>query len=288
MLPVREVRPYPLERPPWVVWALVAINVAAFFWELNLVAAEGKGSLLAWAFTPHTLSTAPVVAGITILTSMFLHGGWMHLLGNLWFLWIFGPSVESALGSRRFGALYLGAGLAAALTQAAFDPLGMTPMLGASGAIGGVLAAYVSLHPQRRIDTLFFIFVLPIPALFFVLEWFVMNLFRGLGALSVAQTGGVAWWAHVGGFVAGLLLVRLLFPHGRHAQRAAAPRPTRPRDVEVVGADGTRYLVQTFHRPAGPERELHLGRDLGRDEHDESDVEAPRGMPYGGRAWPRH
>lgn len=264
MLPVREVRPHPLSRPPLVVWAIVALNVLSFFWELNLVAAEGKRSLLEWAFTPYTLTTAPLAAAITIFTSMFLHGGWMHLLGNLWFLWIFGPSVEDALGSRRFGLLYLAGGVAAALAQAAFDPLGTTPMLGASGAIGGVLAAYVSLHPRRSIDTLFFVFVVPIPALFFVLEWFVMNLFRGLGALTVADTGGVAWWAHVGGFVAGLILVRLLFPHRRNEPPRQLPRP---RDVEVFGPDGARYTVRTYHVRG------------------EDDDQPPR-MPYGTRAWP--
>ena len=268
MLPVREVRPTPLRRTPLVVWALVVLNVVSFLWELNLVAAEGRRSLLDWAFVPHTLWSAPLAAAITIFTSMFLHGGWMHLLGNLWFLWIFGPSVEDTLGARRFAALYLGAGVAAALAQAAFDPSGMTPMLGASGAIGGVLAAYVSLHPRRRIDTLFFIFVLPIPALFFVLEWFVMNLFRGLGALTVAQTGGVAWWAHVGGFLAGLLLVRFLFPQ-KPAERARPTLPAR-RDVEVIGSDGQRYAVRTFH----------VSQDVSQDDEDE-----PR-MPYGTRAWP--
>jgi len=264
MLPVREVRPRPLSRPPVVVYALVALNLVSFIWELGLVATEGKRSLLDWAFTPHTLSTAPLAAAITIFTSMFLHGGWMHLLGNLWFLWIFGPSVEDVLGPRRFGALYLAGGVAAALAQAMFDPLGTTPMLGASGAIGGVLAAYVSLYPGRRIDTLFFVFVLPIPALFFVLEWFVMNLFRGLGALSVAQAGGVAWWAHVGGFIAGLLLVRLLFPRNPSTPRVVPPRP---RDVEVFGPRGERYTARTF-QPS------------------DVDEAAPRRMPYGDGAWP--
>jgi membrane associated rhomboid family serine protease len=156
--------------------------------------------------------------------------------------------------------------VAAALAQAAFDPLGTTAMLGASGAIGGVLAAYVSLHPGRRIDTLFFVFVLPIPALFFVLEWFVMNLFRGLGTLAVAEAGGVAWWAHVGGFVAGLLLVRLLFPREQAQHSVAA----RAREVEVFGPHGERYTVRNF-RSAPP---------------DELDEVARRRMPYGDEAWP--
>jgi membrane associated rhomboid family serine protease len=278
MLPLREVRPRPLLRSPAVVYAFILANLAAFLWELGLVAAEGKGALLDWAFTPQSLSTAPLAAVVTIFTSMFLHGGWLHLLGNLWFLWIFGPSVAEAVGARRFAALYLGSGVAAALAQAAFDPVGLTPMLGASGAIGGVLAAYVSLYPRRRIDTLFFLFVLPIPALFFVLEWFAMNLLRGLGSLAGAQSGGVAWWAHVGGFLAGLLLVRLLFPRARPTRRHAPPRP---REVEVVGADGTRYAVRTLTVDA-----LAAARRGVRGGLHDGGVEPPSGMPYVGRAWP--
>lgn len=261
-----------------MVLALVLANVLAFFWELGLVAAEGRRALLEWAFVPISLSLAPVAAAITIFTSMFLHGGWMHLLGNLWFLWIFGPSVEAELGAKRFAALYLAGGAVAALAQAAFDPMGTIPMLGASGAIGAVLAAYVSLHPTRRIDTLFFIFVIPIPALFFVLEWFAMNLLRGLGSLSVASSleraGGVAWWAHIGGFLGGLVLVRLLFPRAQ-PRPALGPR----REVEVRGPSGEIYPVQTFHVRAPHD-------DDDRSEARVEDRVDPRRMSYGGGPWP--
>ncbi len=237
MLPVREVRPRPLVRPPWVVLALVAANLAVFLGELSTVAAEGSAAVLEHAFVPRLLLVDPGRGLATIFTSMFLHGGWAHLLGNLWFLWIFGPSVEEALGSRRFGALYLLGGVGAALAQAAVDPFSPIPMLGASGAIGAVLAAYVSLYPLRRVLSLAFVFFLEIPELFFVLEWFVINLFRGIGALDGA-TGGVAWWAHVGGFLAGLVLVRALFPR----------EPEKPRfEIEVRGPRGERYSVRTFH-----------------------------------------
>lgn len=247
MLPLREVRPRPLARAPWIVLALVAANVAAFVWELG----QPARSVLDWAFVPRALQLAPVWGVLTIFSSMFLHGGWMHLLGNLWFLWIFGPSVEEALGSRRFGLLYLASGVAAALAQAFFDPTGRLPMLGASGAIGGVLAAYVSLHPFRRIDTLAFILVWPIPALFFVVEWFAINLLRGIGALEIGRGDGTAWWAHVGGFLAGIVLVRLLFPHRREVEEA--PRAL-PGDVQVRGPDGRVYAVRT-QRPSDPEQE---------------------------------
>jgi len=245
MLPIRELRPEPLARPAVVVRAELWANVAAFAVQVLVPA-----TTLGLAFVPRALQQDPAFSLVTILTSMFLHGGFLHLLGNLWFLFIFGPSIESALGARRFAALYLLSGIGAALAQAALNPLAHVPMLGASGAISGVLAAYVSLFPRRRIDTLAFVFVLPIPALFFVLEWFAINLLRGVGSLQ-GPSGGVAWWAHIGGFLAGLVLVRVLFP-------AAAPRPA-PREVEVRGPNGERYPVTTFNprdsaepRNAGP------------------------------------
>jgi membrane associated rhomboid family serine protease len=230
---------------PLVVVALLLANLVAFLWELTVPARAA----MELAYVPRMIAIDPFVAITTVCTSMFLHGGWVHLLGNLLFLWIFGPSVEEALGAKRFGALYLLSGVAAAAGQTLLAPSAAVPMLGASGAISGVLAAYVSLHPMRRIDTVLFFFIWPIPALFFVVEWFAMHLFRGLGALGFAQDG-VAWWAHIGGFLAGLVLVRLLFP------RQAPAEPPRP-EVLVRGADGTTYEVRTY-LPAGrsPDREL--------------------------------
>jgi membrane associated rhomboid family serine protease len=241
MLPIRELRPEPLARPPTVVRAVVWANVAAFLLQLALPSIT-RG----YAFVPRTLEFDPAFSFVTILTSMFLHAGFWHLLGNLWFLWIFGPSIEATLGSRRFALMYLLSGIGAALAQTALGPAANLPMLGASGAISGVLAAYVSLFPRRRIDTLAFIFVLPIPALFFVVEWFAMNLLSGIGSLA-GTGGGVAWWAHIGGFLTGLVLVRVLFP-------GSAPplRPNvLPREVEVRGPNGERYVVTTLNPRRG-------------------------------------
>lgn len=216
--------------------ALIAINVAVFLYQLF------GGEFMHLTFVPRMLEIDPARGGLTIATSMFLHAGWMHLLGNLLFLHVFGPSVESTLGPRRFVALYALAGIGAALGQALVAPASHIPMLGASGAISGVLAAYVSLFPRRRIDTLVLFFILPIPALFFVVEWFLMNLLRGMGALAGAGAGGVAWWAHIGGFVAGLVLVRVLFPR-------KAPPPLPPKwEVEVRGPHGERYSSYTYPR----------------------------------------
>lgn len=236
MLPIRELRERPLTHPASVVSTLIVLNAVVFLIELLGFA------FMPWAFVPRTLQVDPAYGALTIVTSMFLHGGWMHLLGNVWFLHIFGPSVEAALGSRRFAVLYLLGGVCAAFAQMLIDPLSRVPMLGASGAISAVLAAYVSLFPRRKIATLALIFVLPISALFFVVEWFVINLFRGMGSLAGSAGGGVAWWAHIGGFVAGLVLVRALFP------RAPAPKPLPEWDVVVRGPHGERYSSYTYER----------------------------------------
>ena len=145
----------------------------------------------------------------TIVTSMFLHGSIMHLVGNMLYLWIFGDNVEEAMGRIPFLVFYLLCGAAAAATQIAIDPSSTIPMLGASGAIAGVLAAYFVLFPQSRILTLvpifFFLRLITVPAVFFLGFWFALQLISGAGALG--DSGGVAWWAHIGGFVAGAFLV---------------------------------------------------------------------------------
>lgn len=261
MLPLREVRDRTLaRRPAFAVWAIVIANVVAFIVEQAMVAAGDVTFPLEFGLVPRAFANGFVGHGLlTVFTSMFLHAGWFHLIGNLWFLLVFGPSVEDALGHARFGALYLVGGVAAAIAQVAFDPMSPLPMLGASGAIGAVLAAYVSLFPFRRVTTMVPIVVvpliLPIPALVFVVEWFVINLFQGIGALGFAPhaSGGVAWWAHIGGFLSGLLLVRVLFPHhdqGDDAMPAhddARPdRLDRRGEVEVRGLDGARYSTTTW------------------------------------------
>jgi membrane associated rhomboid family serine protease len=219
--------------PAVVVGSLVVANIAAFVYEMALIEAGDDELTLQWGLVPRVLTRLDPRHGVeTIFTSMFLHGGWAHVLGNLWFLWIFGRSVERNLGSLRFLALYLLSGIAAAVVQVAVDPLSRAPMIGASGAIAGVLSAYVSLYPWRRIRTLVPIFIFPmifsIPAFVIVFEWFVLNLYQGLGALHVRAhaQGGTAWWAHVGGFVAGLVLVRLLFPESPPPTPRVPARPS--------------------------------------------------------------
>ncbi len=146
----------------------------------------------------------------TLVTSMFLHGGWMHLLGNLWFLWIFGDNVEDAMGHVRFAVFYLACGLVAAVAQIASNPDSGVPMVGASGAIGGVMGAYVMLYPRVHVHLFvflgFFVTTVAVPAVLMLGYWFVLQLFGGFGSLG-SEGGGTAFWAHVGGFAAGIVLV---------------------------------------------------------------------------------
>jgi membrane associated rhomboid family serine protease len=152
-----------------------------------------------------------VPAVMTPVTAMFLHGGWMHLIGNMLYLWIFGNNVEDAMGHGRFIAFYAVCGLAAAAAQAALDPASRIPMIGASGAIAGVLGAYALLYPRAKVLVLIPIFVIfttvRLPALWVLGGWFVLQLING--ALADPAGGGVAWWAHIGGFAAGLALIWL-------------------------------------------------------------------------------
>lgn len=149
----------------------------------------------------------------TPLTSMFMHGGWFHLIGNLWFLWVFGDNVEDSMGSVRFLIFYLLCGLAAAAAQVATDLQSAIPMVGASGAIGGVMGAYALLFPRVRVQTLivlgFYITTIAIPAVYMLGYWFVLQLLGGLPALAGPSQGGVAFWAHIGGFAAGVALCHL-------------------------------------------------------------------------------
>ena len=222
MLPIRD--RLPTRRAPIVNYLLIALNVLAFMGERAVIAVgvPPQRLLLAWGLVPAHLVASPVDAGVTVLSSMFMHdpSGWLHIGGNMLFLWIFGDNVEDALGHARYLGFYLLAGLAAAAAQVLVDPSATMPMVGASGAIAGVLAAYGSLYPRAPITVLnpvpllwlFFGLFFELPAWVVILEFFLVNLWNGLGAATSASSGGVAFFAHLGGFVAGLFLVRLLLP----------------------------------------------------------------------------
>jgi membrane associated rhomboid family serine protease len=217
MIPLRSTER--VQSTTFVVGILIALNVLIFLYQFQM----GDAVTLfdeRWGIVPDAVSGNL----ITLLTSMFLHGGWLHLLGNMLFLWVFGRNVEDVIGGGRFLALYLCCGLAAAILQVVTNPYSRVPTIGASGAIAGVMGAYLIKFPRSRIVTLVFIIVfvttVEIPAWIMLLWWFVIQLFSGLGSLANTNYsgGGIAWFAHVGGFVTGMLLIRA-FPVKRRQWR---------------------------------------------------------------------
>jgi membrane associated rhomboid family serine protease len=212
MIPLKSTEP--VYSAAKVTASLIAINLAVFFYQLSLPSYELNRFVEQWGIVPDRLHLE------SLITSMFLHGGWMHILGNMLFLWVFGRNVEDLIGGGRFLVFYLLCGLAAALIQVVTNFYSPVPTIGASGAISGVMGAYLIKFPRARIVTLvfivFFVTTLDIPSALLLLFWFGMQFLNGLG--SLAQTdytgGGVAWFAHVGGFVAGMLLIRA-FPQKR-------------------------------------------------------------------------
>ena len=227
MFPIRDDNPHFLT--PYVTYGLIGLNVLAWVLlqgfgmepalsssvcRLGLIPADVLQTAPAGTNFPLSPDTVCTLTGDgsswhTVLTSMFMHGGWMHLIGNMWFLWIFGNNVEDAMGHVRFFIFYLVCGIAAAALQTAFDPHSIIPMVGASGAIGGVMGAYVMLYPRVHVHLLiflgFYVNTFAVPAYFMLGYWFLVQFVSGSAAIG-AQGGGVAFWAHVGGFVAGALL----------------------------------------------------------------------------------
>src|SRR3989442_8533375 len=193
MLPLRD--NVPSATRPTVTWAIIAVNLLVFLWELS------TPDVLAFALVPARFSADPAANAVTILTSMFLHGGWAHVLGNMLYLWIFGDNVEDRLGHGRYLLLYLAGGAAAALAQVAIAPDSRIPMLGASGAIASVLGAYIVLYPRASVYTWVPIFlgIVRIPAVVWLGLWFGLQLLSGVASLGAQQSGGVAFFAHGGG-----------------------------------------------------------------------------------------
>jgi len=192
---------------PLVTYALIALNVLFFFVELT----GGDAFIEKWAFVPSRFLANPVSESLTLFTSMFMHAGWVHLGGNMLYLWIFGDNVEDRFGHIQFTIFYLLCGLAATFAQLAFSLGSNVPNLGASGAIAGVLGAYILLFPKGRVRVLQGQQVIQVPALIVIGLWIVLQLFSGIGSVAnITQTGGVAYMAHIGGFLAGFVLTFLL------------------------------------------------------------------------------
>ena len=230
MIPLRDDNPR--RSVPVVTYALVALNVLGFLWELSLGRNLDR-ALFNVAFIPARFWIPGYWVSdiLTIVASMFLHGGFLHIGSNMLYLWIFGDNVEDRLGKFRFIVFYFACGFLATYAHAFFSPTSNIPAIGASGAIAGVLGAYLILYPHARVMTLipifFFITVREIPAVIILGIWFVLQIFSGVGSLGVRDAqdmGGVAYWAHIGGFVAGMLMIFLLGGK-RRVERVQPPPP---------------------------------------------------------------
>jgi membrane associated rhomboid family serine protease len=199
---------------PLVTYALIALNVLFFLVEMS----GGDAFIMKWAFVPSRFLGNPGADFLTIFTSMFMHAGWVHLGGNMLYLWIFGDNVEDRFGHMKFAMFYLLCGVAATLAQLAFSVGSKVPNLGASGAIAGVLGAYILLFPQGKVRVLQGQQVIQVPALIVIGLWIILQFFSGIGSIAgTADTGGVAYMAHIGGFIAGFVLT-FLFRGSRGSQ----------------------------------------------------------------------
>ena len=190
---------------PWVTYSILVINFVFFFFELT----QGEAFIIRWSFVAQRFLANPLGDFFTLFTSMFMHAGWLHILGNMLYLWIFGDNVEDTFGHLKFLLFYLICGFAATFAQMSVDINSDIPSLGASGAIAGVLGAYIFIFPRARVRVLMGLYIIPVPALIVIGLWIVLQFFYGVGSLGSATEGGVAYMAHIGGFFAGLILAPL-------------------------------------------------------------------------------
>lgn len=238
MFPIRDHNPS--GRTPYVTWALIAINSLIFLSYFQLYDSPRDINLFYynWAFIPARFTAGENLTAL--FSSMFLHGGWLHLIGNMLFLFIFGDNIEDEMGHAPFLLFYLVCGVIAALMQYAFEPQSVVPMVGASGAIAGVMGAYLLMYPKARVDIFLFLIVyfrvFPVPAWIMLGLWLGMQIVGGLGADP--ETGGVAYWAHAGGFFAGLALAVPLW----------------------LKRGGSAYWSRTFGHPPHPAATYDLSR----------------------------
>ena len=236
MFPLKDDNPTTIT--PIVTWTLIAINTAVFLYQISLGPGSSQLFVFQYGAIPSVIlghqslnaNIAVIPPVLSVFTSMFLHGGFMHLIGNMWFLWIFGNNIEDSMGHLRFIGFYLICGILASWSHIASDPGSVIPSIGASGAISGVMGAYIMLYPRARVLTFIFLFIfirlMYLPAAVILGYWFLIQLLSGSMTLG-EQGGGVAFWAHIGGFVAGVLLVGLFkkknvrfFNRPRHYARA--------------------------------------------------------------------
>lgn len=227
MIPIRDTIPH--RNPPLMTWLIILVNGLAFFYELSLPSHSLKtlfmafGMVPARCFHPELLSSAslPLQEYWPFFTAMFLHGGWLHIIGNMWFLYLFGDNVEDRMGHLRFLTFYLIGGLLAGVVHCWTNSYSTLPTIGASGAIAAVMGAYFVMYPRARIITLIPVFFYPlfveIPAVIYLLFWFLAQVFSGGLVLASGESfGGIAWWAHAGGFLTGIILQFFFVRTRRH------------------------------------------------------------------------
>jgi len=222
MIPLRDsIRPL---RRPVVNHILIAANVLVFLYEVSLSRQGLMAFIFQWGVIPARVGgVGELVRGIvvgewsaplTLVTATFLHGGWMHLFGNMLYLWVFGDNIEDRLGRGRYLLFYLGAGVLANYAQVLANPASTIPLIGASGAVAAVLGAYLVSFPRSRVVALvplgIFLTVTEVPALVFLFLWFGVQLLSGFASLGLPDVGGVAWWAHIGGFIVGMVLIKVM------------------------------------------------------------------------------
>ena len=228
MFPLRDDQP--VFSTPYITYFLIALNLVIYFFEWQL-GMQGRGALnslvMQFGVIPRaeiglltgTPVFSPVGAFVPILTSMFLHASWGHVIGNMWMLYLFGDNIEDYLGHFNYLIFYLLSGVAASLTHILFNANSPIPSIGASGAIAGVMGAYLVLYPRARVLTWLFIVIVPFPAWLWLVIWASEQFLSGAASIvQTSQTSGIAFWAHVGGFVTGILMVKL-FPQRRHRYR---------------------------------------------------------------------
>lgn len=225
MIPLRDSTPS--GSTPYVTIVIIILNSLIWLYQASLGPRLDQfivqyGLVPLRFLHPYSMQSSVLEGALTpLISSIFMHAGWMHIIGNMWFLWIFGDNIEDRLGHLRFAIFYLLCGIGAALIQVSFHPTSRLPMVGASGAISGVLGAYLVSYPTARIYTLFIFFFiirfLELPAFFFLVLWFVFQLISGAAELGAGRdTGGVAYWAHMGGFVVGIFLLWLMPTNPAH------------------------------------------------------------------------
>ena len=214
MIPLRD--SIPSQSKPVMTITIIAVNALVFLHQITLDPYSLNEYFFTWGLVPAHFHL------LNVFTGMFIHGGWMHILGNMWFLWIYGDNIEDILGPAKYLVFYLTCGFIASLLQCATAPSSQIPNIGASGAIAGVMGAYLLKFPRARVVTLVFIFVffttIDIPAVVILVMWFAIQFFSGFGSLAsrYADQGGVAFFAHVGGFLAGMALINLFRPRQKY------------------------------------------------------------------------